>query len=135
MDAESLAWPSLATLSRRTWPKAEIDKVIVVLQQLFAAFKLKDFQNFASSCNGLETSKPSSDILSLFAEKVNELRFENEETQVVSQLECLAPTSLAESWDNVGLLIEPSGSKEVGRSVNVIICKDSSTGQESLADK
>jgi len=33
--------------------------------------------------------------------------------QVVSQLEALAPTSLAESWDNVGLLIEPSGSKEV----------------------
>jgi len=33
--------------------------------------------------------------------------------QVVSQLEGLAPTSLAESWDNVGLLIEPSGSKEV----------------------
>ena len=35
------------------------------------------------------------------------------ETQVVSQLEGVAPTSLAESWDNVGLLIEPSGSKEV----------------------
>ena len=34
--------------------------------------------------------------------------------QVVSELEGLAPTSLAESWDNVGLLIEPSGSKEVG---------------------
>ena len=56
-------------------------------------------------------------------------------TQVVSQLEGLAPTSLAESWDNVGLLIEPSGSKEVGRSVYVIIRKDPSSGQESLADK
>ena len=39
------------------------------------------------------------------------------ETQVVSQLEGLAPTSLAESWDNVGLLIEPSGSKEVDQSI------------------
>ena len=38
-------------------------------------------------------------------------------TQVVSELEGLAPTSLAESWDNVGLLIEPSGSKEVGALV------------------
>ena len=28
-------------------------------------------------------------------------------------MEGLAPASLAESWDNVGLLIEPSGSKEV----------------------
>ena len=53
---------------------------------------------------------------------------------MVSQLEGLAPTSLAESWDNVGLLIEPSGSKEVGKSVN-IMCNDSSSGQESLADK
>ena len=60
--------------------------------------------------------------------------YENVETQVVSQLEGLAPTSLAESWDNVGLLIEPSGSKEVGKSVN-IICNDSSSGQKSLADK
>ena len=50
-------------------------------------------------------------------------------------MEGLAPTSLAESWDNVGLLIEPSGSKEVGRSVNLIVCKDPSSGQESLADK
>ena len=50
-------------------------------------------------------------------------------------MEGLAPTSLAESWDNVGLLIEPSGSKEVGRSVNLIFCKDPSSGQESLADK
>eukprot|EP00092_Neocalanus_flemingeri_P027741 GFUD01030113.1.p1 GENE.GFUD01030113.1~~GFUD01030113.1.p1 ORF type:complete len:367 (-),score=97.87 GFUD01030113.1:62-1162(-) len=33
--------------------------------------------------------------------------------QVVSKLESLAPTSLAEKWDNVGLLIEPSGQKTV----------------------
>ena len=41
------------------------------------------------------------------------------ETQVVSQLEGVAPTSLAESWDNVGLLIEPSGSKEVRKISNL----------------
>ena len=33
--------------------------------------------------------------------------------EVVSQLEIFAPSSLAESWDNVGLLIEPSGEKAV----------------------
>ena len=33
--------------------------------------------------------------------------------QVVKTLESLAPTSLAESWDNVGLLIEPSSQKNV----------------------
>merc|ERR1719228_2545970 len=33
--------------------------------------------------------------------------------EVVSQLESFAPTSLAESWDNVGLLIEPSEEKTV----------------------
>ena len=32
---------------------------------------------------------------------------------VVKKLEILAPTSLAESWDNVGLLIEPSANKTV----------------------
>lgn len=32
---------------------------------------------------------------------------------VVSALESYAPTSLAQSWDNVGLLIEPSGEKTV----------------------
>ena len=41
-------------------------------------------------------------------------------TQVVSELEGLAPTSLAESWDNVGLLIEPSGSKEVDEQKHFI---------------
>jgi len=34
-------------------------------------------------------------------------------SEVVSKLESLAPSSLAESWDNVGLLIEPSGKKVV----------------------
>ena len=33
--------------------------------------------------------------------------------KVVKTLESLAPTSLAESWDNVGLLIEPSSQKNV----------------------
>ena len=33
--------------------------------------------------------------------------------EVVSALQDLAPTSLAESWDNVGLLIEPSEEKIV----------------------
>ena len=33
--------------------------------------------------------------------------------QVVKTLESLAPTSLAESWDNVGLLIEPASQKNV----------------------
>lgn len=33
--------------------------------------------------------------------------------QVVRTLEALAPTSLAEDWDNVGLLIQPSGPKTV----------------------
>ena len=33
--------------------------------------------------------------------------------EVVSTLQDLAPTSLAESWDNVGLLIEPSEEKIV----------------------
>ena len=33
--------------------------------------------------------------------------------KVVGKLEILAPTSLAESWDNVGLLIEPSAKKTV----------------------
>ena len=33
--------------------------------------------------------------------------------KVVEKLEILAPTSLAESWDNVGLLIEPSAQKTV----------------------
>ena len=33
--------------------------------------------------------------------------------KVVSALQDLAPTSLAESWDNVGLLIEPSEEKIV----------------------
>ena len=33
--------------------------------------------------------------------------------EVVKTLESLAPTSLAESWDNVGLLIEPSSQKNV----------------------
>ena len=37
--------------------------------------------------------------------------------QVVSQLQVLAPTSLAESWDNVGLLIEPSTEKIVKASI------------------
>ncbi|XP_071519074.1 NIF3-like protein 1 isoform X1 [Panulirus ornatus] len=34
-------------------------------------------------------------------------------TEVVKQLNSLAPTSLAESWDNVGLLVEPYTKKEV----------------------
>ena len=33
--------------------------------------------------------------------------------KVVSQLQSFAPTSLAESWDNVGLLIEPSENKMI----------------------
>ena len=33
--------------------------------------------------------------------------------QVVSKLEEFAPSKLAESWDNVGLLIEPSSEKQV----------------------
>ena len=37
--------------------------------------------------------------------------------QVVSKLQVLAPTSLAESWDNVGLLIEPSTEKIVKASI------------------
>ena len=32
---------------------------------------------------------------------------------VVGKLDILAPTSLAESWDNVGLLIEPSTKKTI----------------------
>ena len=34
---------------------------------------------------------------------------------VVKELESFAPSSLAASWDNVGLLIEPSGDKQVGK--------------------
>jgi len=33
--------------------------------------------------------------------------------KVVSKLEEFAPSKLAESWDNVGLLIEPSSEKQV----------------------
>jgi len=33
--------------------------------------------------------------------------------KVISKLESLAPISLAESWDNVGLLVEPTGEKIV----------------------
>merc|ERR1711970_786350 len=33
--------------------------------------------------------------------------------EVVSKLESFAPSSLAESWDNVGLLVEPSEEKTV----------------------
>ena len=55
-------------------------------------------------------------------------------TQVVSQLEGLAPTSLAESWDNVGLLIEPSGSKEVGEQKH-FHCTDSTSGEKNPADQ
>ena len=57
--------------------------------------------------------------------------------QVVSELEGLAPTSLAESWDNVGLLIEPSGSKEVGEQKH-FHCTDSShstSGEKNPADQ
>ena len=39
--------------------------------------------------------------------------------KVVSNLQILAPTSLAESWDNVGLLIEPSTEKIV--KVNIVV--------------
>ncbi|EDW63901.2 NIF3-like protein 1 [Drosophila virilis] len=35
--------------------------------------------------------------------------------QVVKQLESFAPTALAEKWDNVGLLIEPSKDKHIER--------------------
>ena len=34
-------------------------------------------------------------------------------TEVVSRLELLAPARLAEKWDNVGLLVEPSPPKLV----------------------
>ena len=121
---------SLTSLSSRTWTKAELDKVIAAPQQLFTPFELKVFQNFTSSRNGFKTGEPKL----CNSQPVCQRWYENVETQVVSQLEGLAPTSLAESWDNVGLLIEPSGSKEVGKSVN-IMCNDSSSGQESLADK
>jgi putative NIF3 family GTP cyclohydrolase 1 type 2 len=33
--------------------------------------------------------------------------------EVVKQLNLFAPTSLAEKWDNVGLLIEPSSPLQV----------------------
>ena len=33
--------------------------------------------------------------------------------KVVNNLESIAPTSLAESWDNVGLLVEPSSPHQV----------------------
>ena len=33
--------------------------------------------------------------------------------EVVKQLNLFAPTSLAEKWDNVGLLIEPSSPHQV----------------------
>ena len=62
-------------------------------------------------------------LTSKFCHKISSLRFtKNFHTstivkmnlkEVVSKLESLAPTSLAESWDNVGLLIEPSGQKTV----------------------
>ena len=125
-----MARQSLTSLSSRTWTKAELDKVIAAPQQLFTPLELKVFQDFTSSCNGFKTGEPKL----CNSQPVCQRWYENVETQVVSQLEGLAPTSLAESWDNVGLLIEPSGSKEVGKSVN-IMCNDSSSGQESLADK
>ena len=34
-------------------------------------------------------------------------------TEVISRLELLAPSRLAEKWDNVGLLVEPSPPKLV----------------------
>ena len=37
--------------------------------------------------------------------------------QVTKHLESFAPTSLAGSWDNVGLLIEPSGQKIVKKLI------------------
>ena len=55
-------------------------------------------------------------------------------TQVVSKLEGLAPTSLAESWDNVGLLIEPSGSKEVSEQ-KLFHCTESTSGEKNPADQ
>ena len=55
-------------------------------------------------------------------------------TQVVSELEGLAPTSLAESWDNVGLLIEPSGSKEVGEQKH-FHSTNSRSGEKDPADQ
>src|SRR5258708_30982304 len=43
--------------------------------------------------------------------------------EVVSLLERLAPLDLAEDWDNVGLLLEPSGSAE--RAImRVFLCVD-----------
>jgi len=41
--------------------------------------------------------------------------------QVVSKLEELAPLSLAESWDNVGLLVEPSDNKTIN---NIFLTND-----------
>jgi putative NIF3 family GTP cyclohydrolase 1 type 2 len=37
--------------------------------------------------------------------------------EVVKRLEHVAPTSLAGSWDNVGLLIQPSGDKLVNKLI------------------
>ena len=36
---------------------------------------------------------------------------------IVKRLESFAPKSLAGSWDNVGLLIEPSGEKIVSKII------------------
>ena len=36
-------------------------------------------------------------------------------TETVARLEKMAPLSLADSWDNVGLLIEPSAPHKVAR--------------------
>lgn len=53
---------------------------------------------------------------------------------VVEQLKAFAPLSLAEKWDNVGLLIEPSGSLEVRK---IILTNDLTENvmKEALAEQ
>jgi len=59
--------------------------------------------------------------LSLISTLKHQKRYSMQLSKVVKTLEEFAPLTLAEGWDNVGLLIEPSKDKEIS---NVLLCID-----------
>jgi hypothetical protein len=57
----------------------------------------------------------------LFCSQSSSIGDEMDLKKVVQVLQGFAPNSLAESWDNVGLLVEPSSSKIVRK---IALCND-----------